>query len=162
MINFEVKGTTKVIQYLVNLPRKIRSVAMEAIVKYIVGDARHGMVHYEPYKYVTRKKAYGQTWASDKQRRYVMAKIRSGEITPGIPNRTGATAAGWSYARKDDLHWYIKNPTTGAYYTRGEPGQARLNKLVGWRQMTKVVMDNIKGALRAGKKAIRDLIDSGK
>ena len=114
-ISYNVRNLEAVQAFLKSLPHGGIKRVLEAMVIYFIGDASHGLVHYEPYKYITRKQAYGKTFESDKQRRYVMAKIRSGEITPGKENRTGVTAMGWHYVILNDWQYRIVNPEKGAY-----------------------------------------------
>jgi hypothetical protein len=154
-IRFNVRGVDKVQAYLKSLPRGVLRVALKAIGTYIIGDGSHGLSHPDPYRYVSRKRAYGKTFQSDAQRRYVMAKIRSGEITPGTPNRTGMSTSAWTMRETNNGYGLsLRNPTPGAYYTRSDSGQARQPGLVGWRKVSKVVADNIKGALRHANAAV--------
>jgi len=53
------------------------------------------MKEYVPYAYVPFKSAYGD-WFSDKQRKYVMARIHEGSIRPGAPSRTQTLRGGWT------------------------------------------------------------------
>jgi hypothetical protein len=48
----------------------------------------------------------------------------------------------------------IVNPERGAYYTRDDEGQARLNALAGWRKTMTVVSTNIAGAMRHANAAV--------
>ena len=88
MIKMSVRGVEKLQAFFKKLPPAARKIAAPEIAIHLIGDDNRGLKHYVGYKYVSRKSAYGQTFSSDKQRRYVMAKIRSGEITPGRSNRS--------------------------------------------------------------------------
>jgi hypothetical protein len=157
--------------YLKTVPRGTLRVALKAFTVYIIGDERHGLKHEEPYKYVSRKRAYGNVssdgapagYFSWKQFRYVMAKIHKGEITPGTANRSHASSRGYGY--KETNRGYgmnITNEERGAYYTRDDKGQARQPALVGWRKVSKVVADNLKGGMKAARAAVNQFLRSRK
>ena len=149
MIRFSpIRNLDKVQAFLKTVPRGTMKTAIVSIAKYLIGNKRHGLAHDDPYKYVSRKSAYGQTFQSDKQRRYVMAKIRSGEITPGQRKKSPTDqAGGYNYVLTNSGYGAtITNTEDGAYWTRkAQPAQLRM---VGWRSYSKVVTDNIKGAIR--------------
>jgi hypothetical protein len=156
-----VRNIDKVQAFLREVPRGTVKPALNAIAVYLIGDERHGLRHSPPYKYVSRARAYGQVsdappgYFSWKQFRYVMAKIASGEITPGVPQRTGETGAAYGYHETNNGYGVtIDNPKTSAYYTQHDTGQARQPALVGWRKVSKNIQDNIKGALHNGMLAI--------
>ncbi len=142
-------------QYLKTVPYGGLKVALKAFVEYVIGNASHGLKHPEPYKYVSREAAYGETFSSPKQRAYVMAKIRSGEITPGRSNRTGNSEEAWQYVMITDYNYTIVNPEPGAYWTRDDQGQANQPAMVGWRKTMAVVMDNMAGGMRAANAAVK-------
>jgi hypothetical protein len=157
-----VKGLDKIQAMMKELPPKLAKVGIKAFAEWILGNGERGLRAYQPYKYITRRKAYGQTFVSDKQRRYVMAMIREGKIDPGAPHRTGQTQRGW-YARPSNsaYKYNIGNETPGAYYTRHETGQARLNELAGWKKAGAIIAKEMAGAIRAANKAIREAIKKG-
>jgi len=159
MIKTSISGVNEFIEYIKDLPRGVKVVAMRAITEYVIGNQRRGLKHYPRYKHVTRKAAYGKTFVSDKQRRYVMAKIRSGEITPGYPERTGRYQRGWVQNPKtsDWRRVNVENAVPHAQWLGGS-NQARLNAKVGWRKAVAIVMTNINGAIRDGQKAVDEWI----
>lgn len=160
---FVIRNSKEIQAFLKELPRGTLRVALEAMALYFLGDSSHGLKHNDPYKYVTRKRAYGVTFFSPAQRAYVMGKIRSGEITPGTPNRTGKTAAAWEAIPTNNGYGYsLVNETRGAYYTRSDKGQARQPALVGWRKASKVVTDNMRGAIRSAISAVNKWIKENK
>jgi hypothetical protein len=162
-VKFSVRGIEKLQTYLRSLPRGVVKVGLAAIAEWIIGTPQRGLQRYQPYKYVPRARAYGQTFKSDKQRRFVMAAIREGRIDPGVPHRTGNTQRGW-YAKVGNggYRMVIGNDTPGAYFTRHDTGQARLNALAGWRKTMDIVQTNIAGALRHANAAINAFLKSGK
>jgi len=159
MININISGVKEFQEYIKKLPRGVKVSAMRAISEYVIGNKMRGLMHYPRYKYVTRKAAYGKTFVSDKQRRYVMAKIRSGRIDPGAPHRTGRYQRGWKQ-EPETSDWrrvHIQNEVPYAGWVGGY-NQARLNTKVGWRKAMAIVQTNINGAIRAGQKAVDDWI----
>lgn len=89
---------------------------------------------YAPYRYVSRKSAYGKTFVSAKQRRYVMAMIGEGKITPGTPKRTQALAGGWRIIGAG-VGSIVANEQVHAPYVQGnsKQEQSRHAKKIGWR-----------------------------
>lgn len=161
-INQPVRGVKAVVAYLERLPRGVKRVGLRALTEYLIGNASHGLKHYSPYKYVSRKRAYGYTFKSDKQRRYVMAAIREGKIDPGTPHRTGKGSAGWTMA-ETQRGFTIKNPEESMKYSMSDQYQANLNALAGWRAVSQNISDNIKGAVRHAGAAIKKfLVDNKK
>ena len=92
---------------------------------------------YPPQKSVTRKEAYGQTFFTDRQRRWFFANLKSGELK--IPHeRSGDLGRGWkkqASARKGQRA--IVNTVGYADRVMG-PGQSRMSKLIGWRKVANV------------------------
>lgn len=150
-IKVTVRGLDEFRRLLAELPRAAKMLVEESIAKYIVGDTNRGLKHYPGYKYVSVKQAGG--WKSEKQRRYVMAKIREGEIDPGAPHRTGRLQRGWEYKQTGNFYT-ISNQTAYSPYVMGDDDQANMHGLIGWRRVSKVISDNMAGALRAGAQAI--------
>lgn len=144
-------------QEISNLPSNVRGPAVLAASFYLVGDESHGLRHYVQYRYVTRAAAYGQTFSSDRQRRYVMAAIRRGEITPGVEHRTGATRAGWG-VNPSGVKTTIVNSERGAFYTVGDPGQSRHEAMVGWRRLGLIVASNEKGMIAEAERVAQAII----
>jgi hypothetical protein len=175
-INFRIRGVEAVQSFLRAIPRGAVRVALQAFSEYVVGNEQHGLRHAEPYKYASRARAYGYTGAkfengnpvpagyfSAKQFRYVMAKIASGEMTPGTENRTGKSTAAWqAVPRNDGYRYTLSNGERGAYYTRDDKGQARQPANVGWRKVSQVVTDNYLGGIRSAVAAVKKFLASKK
>ena len=160
MVSFKVRGIEQLQAFLRELPRGGVRVALQAFTEYVIGDDSHGLKHPDAYHYVPRADAYGQTFQSDAQRRFVMAGIADGTITPGQENRSGRSTGAWQYAAVSDWNYTITNPEPGAYYTRDDSGQAAQPGMAGWRKTTAVIMDNMSGGLRAAVAALNDWISS--
>lgn len=155
-ITIKVRGLDAVKEFISSLPRRVRGVATEAMAEYFIGNGRHGLKRYPPYKYVTRKAAYGQTFQSDKQRRYVMARIREGTIDPGAPHRTGNYQRGWQM-ENSGVKTQIVNAVPYAQYVGGD-NQARLNEKVGWRVWSDIIATNFRGAVQAAERAVGKML----
>jgi hypothetical protein len=153
-ISVKVRGLGELKDFISTLPRRVRGVATEAAAEYLVGNGQRGLKRYPPYKYITRRQAYGKTFVSDKQRRYVMAAIADGRIDPGAPHRTGA------YQRS------IEVVGRGAQAViRGElPHERwtdRLSRKVGWRNWDEIIASNFAGAIQAAERAVDKIIGKG-
>jgi len=162
-IRFVVRGADKVQAFLREVPRGTVRIALRAITEYLIGDGRHGLKHYPPYRGVSRASAYGDAsgdgappgYFSLRQFHYVMAHIKSGDITPGIENRTGAAAEAYGSCETNNGYGMtIYNQDRGAYYTQSDSGQANQPRLVGWRTVAQNVADNLAGAVRHARAAI--------
>ena len=159
----KVTGVEVWIKFVGAVPAKIKTLGMKEIVSYVIGDGQRGLKKYPPYKHVTRKSAYGKTFVSDKQRRYVMAKIRSGEITPGYPKRTGKYQRAWK-TTPQDAEWSrvdVENASSGAEFVGGA-NQARLNAMVGWKKAFDTVKDNIGAAITSAQNKVNAWVQSSK
>jgi hypothetical protein len=147
-IQVDPRQIAAVQKMLKDIPVGGKSIIVPAVNDYIIGreqgetgEASHGLRHYPAYKYVSRAVAYGKTFVSDKQRRFVMASIREGRIDPGAPHRTGQYQRSWK--------------TVGEAYRQKIVGQlpfdqfpARQNILGGWRRFSQIIVDNLAGAVR--------------
>ena len=134
-------------------PRMARGRMTKAAAVYLIGNGVHGLTHYPAYKAITRRAAYGRTFQSDRQRRKVMAQIRSGRIDPGYPHRTGRLQRGWTVTG-DGTKATVKNDVEYAGLVMGTD-QARLNKLVGWRIYSDVIASNTDGMTQAANQELR-------
>lgn len=157
-VRFRIRDYEKIQAFLKALPRGTLRTALLGITEYILGDSRHGLRHDDPYKYVSRKSAYGAVskdgapdgYFSWKQFRFVMAGIASGEIKPGQrKNNPTNSSQAWSYRVGDNGYKItVENSEGSTYWTRDDKGQARQPKKVGWRKVSKVVASNLNGAFR--------------
>jgi hypothetical protein len=155
MIKVSVRGVEQLQAFFKKIPVYTRKAAVLASAEYLMGDTNHGLKHYVSYKYVSRKAAYGKTFKSDKQRAYVMAKIRSGEIAPGSSHRSGALAAGWNYKLQGGGYGAsVYNSVPYAGYVMGDGTQANQPRMVGWRMVADIVKTNIAGMMRAANQAV--------
>lgn len=158
IIQIKVRGLQETKAFISSLPKHLRGIATKAMAEWFIGDGRRGLKRYPPYKYITRRMAYGKTFVSDRQRRYVMARIREGSIAPGVPHRTGNYQRGWQMINKG-VQTQIVNNVPYAGFVGGDEQQARLNKRVGWNTVSEIITSNMKGAVRAAHAAIREYIN---
>lgn len=142
-IHVRVRNLADVSSFVTSqLPRIWRGVYVEAVAENLVKALK-----VEPeYKYVSRKSAYGKTFVSDKQRRYVMARIREGSITPGTSNRFGITSAGWHVVKQGERATIV-NDTEGARWTQNDKWQARQPAMVGWVKAGKNITEHLDKAM---------------
>ena len=148
MIKNSVRGIEQLKALFKRVPVEIRKGAVEEATKYLIGDSSHGLKHMVKYSYVSRKDAYGHSFVSDKQRRYVMARIKEGSITPGRSNRTGGMVAGWGYTKQGGGYGAtIYNKAKGAEFVYGDDTQANQIRMVGHRTISAVIKSNLAGAI---------------
>jgi hypothetical protein len=160
-VKFRVSGIEKVSAYIKSLPRGVKIVAMRALAEYLLGNQNRGLRHEPPYKIVSRQSAYGQTFFTEKQRRWFFANLAEGNIHPWQDNRTHDIANGWTVKETDSswTHVTISNDAPGAEWVVGLK-QARQPAKVGWRTWSKTVADNLAGALRSAGAAVNDYLKS--
>ena len=140
--DFVVKGVDALKEKLGQVGDAVQAEVGKGVGGYVVKQ----MQEYVPYAYVPFKSAYGN-WFSDKQRKYVMAKIREGSIRPGAPSRTQALRNGWQVAQGDG-NTLITNNVPYAGYVIGDADQSRMHKKIGWwtvstrlNKLTQKIMD---------------------
>lgn len=112
-----------------------------------------------PYRYVSRLQAYGKTFFSDRQRRAVMAMIRSGEIVIPYARRSpsGGLATEW-YMVGSGHNLIIENRSPSARWVYSEE-QARQINMVGWRKASTTLEEKERNATDAAARAIKKEID---
>lgn len=175
-ISFKIRNLDKVKKYLASLPRGVTFVALKAISEWLVGDSQSGLRHPEPYKFVTRKSAYGFTGAkfengkpvpagyfSKEQFRYVAWKTKGFTQNMGsASNRTGKSTEAWTFTPQEkgkNYSFRLVNDTAGGYWTRSDRYQARQLGKVGWWKVAKVVAKNLPSAIKAARVAVKAYLD---
>src|SRR5687767_11609147 len=135
-LSFKVKNVAQVNGFLERIKRGAKGVVARAVAEYIIGDKSHGLKHDEPYRYVSRKGAYGVTFFTMKQQRAYFAKLKSGEIkVPYI--RSGKQSDGW-HMEGAGTNIRIVNREESVQWTRG---QTALHAKMGRRTVPQVVAD---------------------
>lgn len=126
-IGVDIQGIDELNAKLNDLPIEAQDAGVEAGLEYIQNVARG----YEPYKFVTRKAAYGVSFFTEKQRRWFFAALRSGEINPGVKNRTQALSKHWKI-HGEGRKAFLANDLPYAGYVMGKDDQSRHEAAVGW------------------------------
>ena len=144
-ITYDARKLKKIQQLLAELPHGSKSVVVPAINEYLMGGgsgeggtAYHGLKHYPPFK---------SAWDSAHPYRQQ------------YPRRTGELQRGWrtigeSYRQK------ITNTVPYAGYIHGDETQVWRARFGNWRTVSKIIADNIKGALRHAKSKLSEWIKS--
>jgi hypothetical protein len=159
-VKIQVRGIEKVQSSLRDLPRGVVKVGLNAIGDWFVGTDNRGLRHYPSYRHVSRKRAYGMTFSSEKQRRWFFANGGADMIGN---HRTGNTKNAWKAVKSSGGYKLsLQNNTPGAYYTMSDKGQARQPAMVGWRKVSEVVKSNLAGALRHALAAVNAYIKGRK
>lgn len=138
--------------FIKELPYGTKAAAHKAYIIYVIGDERHGLKHEPEYNEVSRKRAYGQTFQSEKQRRWFFWALNTGLIRPGQNNRTHAQQKGWTFTDNGS----IRNNAPGIKWTMGDATQANQPRLAGWRKTTDVIKSNHKGGIQAAQRAANE------
>lgn len=121
------------------------------------------MQDYEPYKYVSRASAYpdapaGAGWFSAKQRRFVMAMLRSGVMKPGTSQRTNTLKNGWTY-QVEESSLKITNTVPYAQYVQGDGTQSRHEQSVGWMTVSAKLRKNQQQLMNTLRAAYRTALN---
>jgi len=139
-------------KFITSLPRNARGKATVHLVGFLA-KRFYESDYTQPYKYISRRNAYGgyrghdrAGWKSDKQRRFVMAKIREGKITPGTPNRSNKIAEGWK-VRGSGVEAQLYNAAPGAVWVHDNNFQAMQPAMAGWPPTDDMIEENIDDAL---------------
>ena len=162
---FSIRGIEPLKQYIDALPRAIRGFVTQEIASTLVEDY---LRPYPPYRYASRKSAYGSTGAkfkngnpvppgyfSAKQFFYVMSRIRSGDIHPGRPGRTGKLADAWKVTG-DGVKAKISVDMKKAPYAGYVVGdiQAAQPYHAGWVKANYTIDYGMKAATEKAQKAV--------
>ena len=148
----------RIAKWIEKLPSGARDLASQTIAESVVNYMRM----YEDYAYISRAQAYpdapaGPGWFSDRQRRYVMAKIRSGEIQIPYP-RTMTLQAGWQVRSEGNGNYKISNIARYAQYVQGDGTQSRHEAMVGWKTVSQKIDDNQNRIMADARNAVRAAI----
>ncbi len=151
-VAIEIAGLEELIAKLSDLPAEVQDEAIEAVNQYMLNVLKL----YPPYRHVPFKDAYGD-WFSEKQRRYVMARISEGSITPGSPSRTQQFAQGWDvlgYGRNS----IIANQTPYGPYLVGDTEQARMPAKIGWKKLGDTIKERMEQIIRHAEIGVKNAI----
>ncbi len=154
LVGIDIEGLEVVQRALKSLPPEIINAASDDLSKYLLNVLRM----YPPKNYITRKAAYGQTFQSEKQRRWFFRALNSGEIN--VPyHRTQKLAGSWKIIGKG-MNTIVVSEAEAARWTMGDE-RSKHERMVGWKQIPEILSAHaakIESTLAgAAKKAIRKL-----
>ena len=123
------------------LSKKLTSFERKDVLGQTLGEVsefmRDKLRDYPSYRYVSRKAAYGQSFSSDRQRRWFFWALGSGLIKPGQDNRTRTLAEGWQINQTGPHQIDLFNDVPYAKFVQGTvTEQARQPRMVGWKSIT--------------------------
>lgn len=140
---------------------KLSKLPVEAA-NYAIGDVQDYMLNVmrsdQPSPtFVSRKEAYGKSYFSESQRRFLGWLYSEGKVPY---HRTQEFSRAWHIVKRG-LFGYIVNNAPGAVYVVGERKQSRHEAMVGWKKASQQIADRrdkINAIIdAAAKKAIRKL-----
>jgi hypothetical protein len=154
-IGIDITGVPELVAKLNKLSREVQDAITDDISVYMLNVLKA----YPPQKSVSRESVYGETFFSDKQRRYFFAALADGRIN--VPySRTQALAQGWKKVGSGYTA-ILANETPYAGLMMGEGEQGRMAKATGWKTTAQIVTERLARILEiadAGvKKAIKKL-----
>lgn len=152
VISTNIRDLSPFKEFIDTLPRTMRGIAAETIADDLIGTPQRGLKYYPPYRYITRRRAYGKPFKSVRQQRYVMARIREGRIDPGYPHRTGNYQRSWKRTGSG-----VNVRIEGELPHEGFPN--RLAALIRWRDPDAIIQSNEAHAVQAAERAIQREID---
>jgi hypothetical protein len=152
MISVKLRGIEELNSFLKSLPRGTMRDAVKAMAEYFIGNEQHGLKHYPGYKYVSRIQDYGVSFFTDKQRRWFFWALKSGKLN--LPyQRTNNLRDGWQMS-VDPYRKTVFNRVPYSKHVMGDATQSRHPAKIGWRTTSKVLADNMTGAMRAATLAV--------
>jgi hypothetical protein len=146
--SIKTRGIEELDSFFKSFPKHVRGIVAEAASDDLIGTPQRGLQHYPAYKHVTRASVFRPPYKSDKQRRFVMAGIRSGRIQPGYPHRTGNYQRGWERTGSG-----VSSRITGNLPHEGFPN--KLAKRVGWKDPMDIISNNMPHAAAAAERAVQ-------
>jgi hypothetical protein len=154
-IKIELLGVKELEAKLNKMPIEVADQALTEVQDFMLDVLKT----YPPKNYVTRKAAYGQSFQSDKQRRWFFWALNSGAIN--VPySRTQGLRNSWHKVRSG-ITGYIVNNAHGAVYVMGERKQSRHEAMVGWKKPSEIIKEHMakinKLVDAATRKALRKL-----
>jgi len=152
-IGLEVWGIEELRREMGNWPVEIQNAVVDQVNAYVLDNIKK----YPPYMHVKFKDAYGD-WFSEKQRKYVMARISEGSIRPGQSNRSQRLAQGWKVIDKG-IESIIVNEVPYAGYVMGDSEQARMHKKIGWDTIGSWINKRMSGIITAARKGLVDAVN---
>lgn len=151
-VGVDVSGIEEIVDALKDLPEEAQDQAVDEVNTYLLNVLRA----YPPYRHVPFKRAYG-AWFSEKQRKYVMARIHEGSITPGRPKRTQQFSQGW-HQIGEGRNSILANETPYGPYLVGDNEQARMPKQIGWKKLGDTIKERMDQIMRRAEAGVKNAI----
>jgi hypothetical protein len=127
LIGIDVSGLKELRELALKLPDAVFDAITEDVGDYLVNVLRS----YPPQNYVTRKAAYGQTFFSDRQRRWFFASLHDGSLT--LPYRRSRNLGqSWAYEVRTPTLAIIGTNVGYARLVKDEGHQSAYLAAVGW------------------------------
>ena len=142
IVKVYITGYETLYQRLQRLPKEARDAGVEASNEYIVNQ-----MQVQP-----PKPKGGFVWSSDKQRKYVMAKIREG----GYTGRTQQLRQGWKAVGKG-YNQIVVNEKEYAQFVQ-DSNQIIGHKLNGWQTVNQVLREKSKEILKKFEGGVKSAI----
>jgi len=154
-IGIDVSGLAELQAKLAKLPPEARDAITDDVSKFMLNVLQT----YPPQKSVTRASVYGQTFQSDKQRRYFFWALSKGIIQ--VPyRRTQELRNAWKIVGSGYTA-IIANEMPYAGLMMGDGEQGRMARATGWKTLNQIITERTAKMIQiadAGvKKAIRKL-----
>jgi len=135
MIGFETEGIPELQEKLKRLsgvePRREMS---EAVAKFL----RTELQKIPRQHYVSRKRAYGKSFDSDKQRRWFFASLADGSLK--VPyRRSGKLRRDWQVMPFGATDYIVVNENPAAKWTQDADTQANMMRLRGWKTFQEIL-----------------------
>ena len=133
-IGVDVTGIEEVQKQLKRLGPDIQDAVVMGVSQYLI---KQFQIYPPPNHRITRKKAYGKTFFTNRQRRWFFWALHNHLIR--VPyRRTQGLRKAWQIIGKGK-DAIVVNETQAAVFTMGDTTRARFSKLVGWRTMEEII-----------------------
>lgn len=154
LVGITIEGNEEVQKMLDKFPDEARAAAGEEVANYLLNVFQT----YPPPKYVTRAKAYGVTFFTERQRRWFFAALNSGEIQ--VPyKRTQGFRRSWQIVGEGEDIGVLSDAPYGHFLVGERKEQSRHAREIGWKSVSETIkdkMDKIKKKIDVGiKKGLR-------
>jgi hypothetical protein len=151
-IAIDVQGMDELLAKLAQLPDDMKDTVTDDVMKYL----KDVLQAYPPPKHVTRQAAYGQTFFSDKQRKWFFAALNSGALN--LPYaRTQSYRNAWQQIGTG-YGSLLANETPYSVYLQDEERQSRMSAMIGWKKLSVIIEERMTRILAVADGAIKKAI----
>ena len=152
-IGIDVSGEDVLAAKLKGLPEAAQDEVTDAVSKHLLDNI---LRIYPPKNYVTRKAAYGQSFQTDRQRKWFFASLADGSLH--VPyNRTQNLGKSWRQVGQGRSS-FLANEMPGAKFVIGDGTQSRHEKMVGWLTVSQTLQRHSKSIMDKANEAIKKAI----